>query len=359
VIYLDHLNFSVGSFALQDVCLEIRQGEYFVLLGPSGSGKTLLLECLCGLHRIDSGRIVIDDDDVSRLEPRQRQIGYLPQDYALFPHLPVKYNVAFGLANPLSVLLGVVDDPVQQLLEMVGISALRHRLPGHLSGGEQQRVALTRALAVAPRLLLLDEPVSALDEQTRDRLCRDLRRLQRETNTTTIHVCHNFSEMMAVADRVGVIDQGRIVQVGHPEEVLERPISPAIAEFVQAENLLSGTVSEAGNWLRLCSADGLVFYAARDGNLPKRVRFMVRPENILLSTEPFGEMPDGSTMLVGRVHEIIDEGRLVELSVDCAAQTRLQISLGKKSFRTHRPVVGGPAYLAIHADDVHVWPEST
>jgi ABC-type Fe3+/spermidine/putrescine transport system ATPase subunit len=358
VICLDHLNFAVGSFALRDVCLEIRPGEYFVLLGASGSGKTLLLECLCGLHQIDSGRIVMDQEDITGIEPRQRRIGYLPQDYALFPHLPVKYNVGFGLANPLSMALGLAEDPVQRLLEMVGISDLRHRLPGHLSGGERQRVALARALAVAPRLLLLDEPVSALDERTRDRLCRDLRHLQRETNTTTIHVCHNFSEMMAVADRVGVIEQGRIVQVGNPEEVLERPGSPAIAEFVRAENLLSATVSEQGPWSRLVCADGSVFYASREHDLPSQVRFMVRPENIFLSTQPFGVMPDGTTLLQGRVHEIIDEGRLVEVTVDCAAQTRVHVSLGKKDFRTHQPVVGGAAYLAIHAEDVHVWPES-
>jgi len=355
MIHIEDLNLKVGSFALRDVCLDIKRGEYFVLLGASGSGKTLLLESLCGLHRIDSGRVLIDGMDVTHFEPRRRRIGYLPQDYALFPHLPVRYNVGFGLANPISLLFGLADESIHQLLEMAGIASLAHRLPGQLSGGEQQRVALSRALAVQPELLLLDEPVSALDERTRDRLCRELKRLQRTTKATTIHVCHNFTEMMEVADRVGVIDEGRIVQVGTPGEVLERPVNQRIAQFVQAENLLSGVASDAGRWLRLTCSDGMQFVAPHRGTLPHDVRFMVRPENVVLSTSPLQHVPDGTALFEGRVRDIVDQGPVVELTVECSTGTPLRVSLGKKDFRAAAPEVGGHAYLAVQATDVHFW----
>lgn len=387
MIRIEQLHYSVGNFALDDVSLHIRPGEYFVLLGPSGSGKTVLLECLCGLNRIDSGRIAIDGTDVTRLEPRSRGIGYLPQDYALFPDRSVVSNTLYGLESDrafyrrkLAALFtclprlcnhaiikvtsrtaGRADEDhvhpeAASLLEMVDVRHLAHRLPGKLSGGEKQRVALARALAVQPQLLLLDEPVSALDEQTRDNLCPELKRLQQATQTTTIHVCHNLAEMMAVADRVGVIRNGRILQVGTPQEILERPKTRVVAEFVQVGNLFAGTASPNGEWLDLCGPDGSRFRAPRINSTPSRcdLSFMIRPEHVHVEKERAEGTADGVTWLEGTIRVLVDSGPLVRLTVACGKQLEMQASMGKSEYSQHRFLPGDRVHLAIAANDVHV-----
>jgi len=356
MIRIEGLNLSVGSFALKDVNLEVAPGEYFVLLGPSGSGKTLLLETLCGLRRADSGWIVIGDADVTFLEPRQRDIGYVPQDYALFPHLSVRYNVGFGLSNPLLSLIGDHWNDVDRLMAMAGISHLAHRRPRWLSGGEKQRVALARALATRPRLLLLDEPVSALDEDTRDSLCRQLKQVQQATGTTTVHVCHNFAEMMTVADRVGVIHQGEIIQVGTPEEVLRRPRNTFVAGFVQAGNLLDAEVQPGGEWFRLVCNGGVEFRIHRQTDLPGRptVRFVVRPESIRVEAERPADMPEGTTFLQGRVSHVTHLGPVVQVTVSCNDDLQLLASLGKREYDTSAWQVDHHVHVAVAPQDVHV-----
>ncbi|MHC4398810.1 MAG: ABC transporter ATP-binding protein [Planctomycetota bacterium] len=372
MIHVEKIRFSVGNFALDDVSLEVAPGEYFVLLGPSGSGKTLLLECLCGLNRIDSGRVVIGDVDVTRLEPRRRGIGYLPQDYALFPHLTVRRNVAFGLKGRSAHSTAdrgepnrrarkrsteEIDSQVDEVMGLVGVAFLADRRPERLSGGEKQRVALARALAVRPRVLLLDEPVSALDEQTRDGLCTELKRLQRSTRTTTVHVCHNFAEMMAVADRVGIIHDGRIVQVGTPREILERPRNRFVAQFVQAGNVFSARAEPDGPWLRL-TRDRIEFRAPRSSSHAEGdVLFMIRPENVHVRTVPFDGLPPGAATLEGTVSRLADAGALIRLAVDCGAEearTQFSISLGRKEYSACRVEVGDRVCLAVFPDDVHV-----
>lgn len=349
MIRIEQLSFAVGSFALRDVWLHVRPGEYFVLLGPSGSGKTLLLECICGLGRIGSGRIWIDGREVTHLEPRHRGVGYVPQDYALFPHLSVRRNVAFGKRNPAS-------RQVAQLLRTVGVAQLADRFPGKLSGGEKQRVALARALAVEPRVLMLDEPVSALDEQTRDSLCRELKRLQRTTRTTIIHVCHNFAEMLLVADRVGIIQQGRILQVGTTRELLERPIDSRVARFVQAGNLLPARAEPEGRWTRLQCAANMEFRAtARDATeVEGPVVVMVRPENVHLASARPEDRPPGTTVLEGTVRELLDLGPVYRATVTCQAEVELLVSLGKKEFGRCHAGVGDRVFLSVSPDDVHV-----
>ncbi len=356
MIVVQQLRFSVGPFALQDISLEVARGEYFVLLGPSGSGKTLLLESLCGLHRIDAGQILVEGADVTRLEPRRRRIGYLPQDYALFPHLTVRSNVAFGLRTPLAAWLGPESRQVDELLQLVDIEPLARRKPRNLSGGEKQRVALARALAVQPLLLLLDEPVSALDEQMRDTLCRQIKGLQRRTGTTTIHVCHNFAEMLAVADRVGVIHAGRIIQAGTPQEILQRPRNRFVAQFVQAGNVLTGRVMSAGRGLRIACADGVQFRAARAGPAAAGhdVSFIIRPENLRISRgEPSPTSPDAN-LLPGTVGELTDRGAVVQVSVACGGGLSLQALLGRKEFANLNAAPGDRVTLTVEPEDVHV-----
>ncbi len=349
MIRIDQLDFAVGSFALKDVSLHVRPGEYFVLLGPTGSGKTLLVEALCGLSRIDSGRISLGGIDVTYLEPRLRNIGYVPQDYALFPHKTVRANIHYGLRyRPLSV-----DDArqeVDRLMEQLGLSHLANRLPRNLSGGEKQRVALARALAIGPQVLLLDEPVSALDEQTRDRLCRLLKQLQRDTETTTVHVCHNFAEMLTVADRVGIIHEGRIVQVGTPQDVLERPVSTLVARFMQAGNIFRAKARGGDGSIPLtCLGDMQL--------RPAEVAVMVRPENIRVQRTPPHDMPPGTTVLEGSVAEIVHLGPTTNISVACGEDALLRISLGKREFRRLALNLSDRVHLAIAPDDVHVMSE--
>jgi len=246
MIRIEQLNFAVGNFALRDVALHVRAGEYFVLLGKPGSGKTVLLECVAGLNRLSSGTIEIDHRRVEKAEPRDRGIGYVPQDYALFSARTVRKNIEFPLCvkrYPTSRR----EKRVRELAAMLGIEYLLERGTHGLSGGERQRVALARALAAEPDILLLDEPVSALDDETREGILVELRRIQRQTSTTTIHVCHDLNEMRAVADRLGILRQGRLVQVGSPDEVSRSPAEPHVARLFRLGTILSGTARWEGS----------------------------------------------------------------------------------------------------------------
>ena len=382
MIEIERLHYSIGNFALQDVSLHVRPGEYFVLLGPSGSGKTVLLECLCGLNRVDSGRISIGDNDVTRLEPRNRCIGYLPQDYALFPDRSVLRNTLYGLESDRAFwyrMLTVgprlcvaltrrlkeesgeerIPPEAAELLEMMGVGHLAHRLPTKLSGGEKQRVALSRALAVHPKVLLLDEPVSALDEQTRDALCPELKRLQQKTRTTTIHVCHNLAEMLAVADRVGVIRNGQLLQVGTPQDVLERPRTRQVAEFVQVGNLFAGEAESNGEWTSLLGPAEARFRVPlmRSDLSRRRVSFLVRPEHVHVEKAEHDRMPEGTTWLKGTIRELVDSGPLVRLKVVCGDGFELQVSMGKSEYNLRRFLPGDHVCAAVCPGDVHVLEE--
>lgn len=365
MIRCERIAYSVGSFRLHDVTLEVGDGEYFVLLGPPGSGKSMLLECLCGLNRVDGGRVLLDGRDVTDWEPRHRGIGYVPQDYALFPHLSVRRNIAAGLVAH-RVPRNQVTARVAAMAEMLGITHLLDRRIGGLSGGERQRVALGRALAVEPRVLLLDEPVSALDEQTRDRLCRLLKHLHREMRTTTVHVCHNFAEMLAVADSAGVIDEGRILQTGSPADVFNRPVSARVAEFVQAGNLFPAEAERVDGRVRLTLPDGSTLYAAAlNGRLAQgRVRAMIRPEHIRLCREtppdgsgPFRHHRTENAVLRGRIAEVLDRGAVVRLVVAVGDGPEWSVSLGKGELDDVNTELGREVGLQIDPRHVHLLPE--
>jgi ABC-type sugar transport system ATPase subunit len=236
MIRTEEISFHVGTFQLERLSIDIAKGEYFVLLGPPGSGKTIFLECLCGLKRLASGRIYIDERDVTDLEPRARGIGYVPQDYALFPHLSVERNIAFGLR-----VRGRTEAKVGETAELLDIRHLLSRRIDGLSGGEKQRVALARALVLQPKILLLDEPVCALDEVTRQEVCAQLLGIQRRLGLTTIHVSHNLEEAFSVADRAAILRKGVLQQAGTLDELLCKPSSEFVARFMRCEKrLLSG-----------------------------------------------------------------------------------------------------------------------
>jgi molybdate/tungstate transport system ATP-binding protein len=231
MLNVQNLGFSVGSFKLRDVCLHVKPEEYFVLMGATGSGKSLLIKAICGLIRARTGIITIDGRDVTKLPPRLRCVGYVPQDSCLMPHLNVLRNVTFALeVGGMSKKDAAAQIP--PVVESLGIGALLDRSPVNLSGGERQKVALARALASKPKLLLLDEPVSALDEPTRREICAVLHRVQREFGVATIHVCHSRTEAAAVHDRVGVMSQGRLVQAGPLDELTANPADAAVRRLL-------------------------------------------------------------------------------------------------------------------------------
>jgi len=236
MIRIDGLTIQIGSFRLDPVDLHVAGAEYVVLLGPNGVGKTMLLRCLAGLICPRSGRIHINGRDVTGLPPRDRYVGYVPQDYGLFPHLSVQENVTFGL-RARGTGRHEARERIAPLAELLGIEPLLGRSVGGLSGGEQQKVALARALAPEPHVLLLDEPVSAIDVEHRYRLYRELRRIQQELRVATIHVTHSLDEALAVADRAGIILDGRLAQVAPPDDLLRRPRTEAVARFVRVGNI--------------------------------------------------------------------------------------------------------------------------
>jgi ABC-type sugar transport system ATPase subunit len=231
MLNLQNLRFNVGGFELHDVCLHVEPHEYFVLMGATGSGKSLLIKSICGLIRAKTGQIQIDGRDVTNLPPRLRSVGYVPQDSCLLPHLNVLRNVTFAL-EVAGRSKKDASEEIAPIVESLSIGALLERSTVNLSGGERQKVALARALASKPKLLLLDEPVSALDEPTRREICTVLGRVQREFGVATIHVCHSRTEAAAVHDRVGVMSQGRLIQVGPLDELTDNPADDAVRRLL-------------------------------------------------------------------------------------------------------------------------------
>jgi len=295
--------------AVDDVTLDVPQGSFFALLGPSGCGKTTTLRMIGGFEEPTSGRIELGGADVTGLPPYKRDVNTVFQSYALFPHLSVFENVAFGLRRR-----GLRGDELKrrvfQALELVALPQVAQRKPRQLSGGQQQRVALARALVNRPRVLLLDEPLGALDLKLRKQMQLELKRIQHEVGITFIHVTHDQEEAMTMADAIAVMNRGRLEQLGAPDELYERPRTPFVAGFLGASNLLAGSAS--GNGLVRLDAGGEVRVAAaalagRSG----RVAVGVRPEKIRLGAAEVNR-------LTGRVAEVAYLGVATQYVVETA-----------------------------------------
>jgi iron(III) transport system ATP-binding protein len=274
---LSGIHKSFGNFvALQDVALDIRRGEFVCFLGPSGCGKTTLLRIIAGLETQTAGTIRQAGRDISLLPPAERDYGIVFQSYALFPNLSVADNVGYGLVNR-KVPRAQAAARVDELLKLVGLPGSNAKFPAQLSGGQQQRVALARALATAPGLLLLDEPLSALDALERVRLRQEIRLLQRKLGVTTIMVTHDQEEALSVADRIVVMNHGVIEQVGTPMQVYRDPATPFVADFVGKINVLSGRLHPGR---RLAIGDNR-FECAHDTQVERDVKIYLRPEDVL------------------------------------------------------------------------------
>ena len=280
---LEHIVHRYGStLAVDDVSMQIAPGELVALLGPSGCGKTSLLRIIAGLMRQQDGHVVIGGDTVDALPPNGRGAGIVFQNYALFPHMTVAANVAYGL-KARGAARAEVDETVRRMLALVRLDGFAARHPRELSGGQQQRVALARTLAVSPRVLLLDEPFGALDKNLRLDMQIEVKRLQRELGITTIMVTHDQEEALSMADRIAVMDHGRVEQFGTPDEIYDRPATRFVAGFVGTSNLLPGRLSFAsGGEALLDLAAGAQWSLPRSApcSRPGTVTVSVRPEHL-------------------------------------------------------------------------------
>jgi ABC-type Fe3+/spermidine/putrescine transport system ATPase subunit len=342
MIEIKGLSLQLGEFYLKDINLSIRDGEYFVILGPTGAGKTVLMECLAGLHHIRKGEIWFDRTEVTHLVPEERNIGYVPQDYVIFPFLNVFNNIAFGLKQARSAGSGI-QERVNKLADMMGISHILHRDTRSLSGGEKQRVALARALAPSPAILLLDEPLGALDLRTAKYLRLELRRVHRELGLTTIHITHDLMEALEMADRVAVVQNGQVEQVAGPEEMLFYPEGEKVADFIGAPNILDcDYCRDLGQGIKEVGCGGLKLTVPHEGGTIRKVAIL--PRHIYVSeTRPPGLSVNG---FQGIVTDIKPVGNMVRIWID-VADNNLMSEIPSYIFEEMSLAVGKEVFLIL------------
>ena len=340
------------EFSLR-VDLHVKKGEYFVILGPTASGKTLLLELIAGFYYPDGGNITIDGRDVTDLPPEKRDVGFVYQDYSLFPHLNVEENIEFSLKLK-KTPIDARRQKVEAIMELLGISHLAHRYSITLSGGEQQRVALARAVVAKPRTFLLDEPLSALDNRTQNMLRDELKRIHHEAGLTTIHVTHDQTEAMVLADRIGVMMGGIIVQVGTPEEVFSKPVSDEVASFVGVENILNGRiVSNTNDLATIDAGDGHMIDAVSDYAEGDMVRICLRPEDVTIAPDNDPSRKSSArNCFTGKVTRITPFGAMVRLEINCGFP--LMVLITKRSANELGLGVGSGIVASFKATAVHL-----
>jgi molybdate transport system ATP-binding protein/molybdate/tungstate transport system ATP-binding protein len=311
-VEIEDVYIKVGEFELDGIDLKVDEGQYFILLGTTGVGKTILLETLAGIHRVARGRIYIDSQEVTHTPPEKRRISYVPQDYALFPNMNVRENIAFGLKIK-KLAKSQIEEEVASYARRLGIAYLLDRAPQQLSGGEKQRVALARALIIRPRVLLMDEPLAALDRANRSDFWIMLKEIQREFGLTVMHVTHDLEEAFVLGERIGIFIDGRIVQSGMKEEIYKHPNSLEVARFLGIRNIFRGIVESVDRQKRIgrvtLKEKGLTFtFDLRCRLTPgEEVDFLIRPEEVMVIREgkPIKESLRGN-IFEGEIRKVIE-----------------------------------------------------
>ncbi|NLZ30652.1 MAG: ABC transporter ATP-binding protein [Methanomicrobiales archaeon] len=346
MIELDRVSLTLGSFLLNDISLTIDQGDYYFIVGPSGAGKTVILEAIAGLHRPDRGRILLRGEEVTALPPGKRGVALVYQDYSLFPHMSVIDNISYGL-RVRGMGRPAARREVAGLLDEFGIVHLADRYPGTLSGGEQQRVALARAVAVKPDVLLLDEPLSALDPVTQEKFILDLQRLHREDGLTIVQVSHSRRETRLLATRMAVLIDGNLADGGEADVVLNTPRSREVASFIGIENILDGTVVKNEGGRAVVDLGGPVLEAATDAPVGEAVTLCIRSDDITL-----GAAHGVRNSMGGTVARVVESGPIAEVKVDCGVE--LTAAMTRRAVRSLRIVPGTPVTLSIEDGAIHV-----
>jgi molybdate/tungstate transport system ATP-binding protein len=312
VLELKNINHEFGEFKLKNINLHVKKGEYFIILGPTGAGKTLALELIAGFHIPNEGQILLAGKDATFMPPEKRNIGFVYQDYSLFSHMTVKENIAFGLKMH-KVHGREGEKRVTEIMETMRITPLAERHPDTLSGGEQQRVALARAIVISPQILLLDEPLSALDPRIQETLREELFLLHKSKGMTTIHVTHNQTEALLLADRISVMMEGQVVQVDTTQGIFSRPANIDVANFVGVENIFTGEVKSNKDGVALIQTENFDVCSisnCEEGN----VKIFIRPENIILSRKQVTSSARNSVK--GKIMKITDLGTTVRVQLD-------------------------------------------
>jgi spermidine/putrescine transport system ATP-binding protein len=360
-VHLQGVTKAFGDFvAVDDMNLEIAEGEFFTLLGPSGCGKTTTLRMVAGFEQPTSGAVKIDGADVAGLPAHKRPTNTVFQSYALFPHLSVGENIAFGLERK-KVDGAEIDRRVKTELDRVGLSAEINRRPNQLSGGMQQRVALARALVNLPKVLLLDEPLGALDLKLRKGLQLQLKQIQRDVGITFVYVTHDQEEALTMSDRIAVMNRGRVEQCAGPEEVYERPTTTFVAGFIGVSNLMPGEVTQAGGSSSRVKLDtGVEIEAPGNGVVTgERVHAVVRPEKLHL--DPKGEPArDGWPSVDGMIESSVFLGTATQIVVRLAGDVRMTVLVpnADEEERSRLPGGGADVRLSWAPEHIHVVRES-
>ena len=339
-----------GNPVLKGICLDVTPGEFVTLLGPSGCGKTTTLRIIAGLLEPDAGRVFLDGKDITRLEPEKRDVNTVFQNYALFPHMNVEKNISYGLRIK-GVKKSEWQKKVSEMLSLVQLEGYEKRMPSQLSGGQRQRVAIARAVVLNPRLLLLDEPLGALDLKLRRQMQQELKDIQRRLGIAFIYITHDQEEALNMSDRIAIMRDGHFEQIGTPEEIYERPKTRFAADFIGQTNLLEATVAEKDGRGLILNYAGM-FIPARnadfDVQIGDSVALSLRTERIGFSKKPVGEcnLPGtlrsrhyaGGSM---RAVIVLDDGR--EITVLCQSGDRAEGEIGERVFlswnRDEAPVV--------------------
>ncbi|MFH1829186.1 MAG: ABC transporter ATP-binding protein [Pseudomonadota bacterium] len=348
MLKLVNINKRFDRFSLKSVDLEIGENEFFVILGPSGAGKTVLLEVIAGLLHPDDGDIVLQNHSVVKLPPEQRNIGLVYQDNALFPFLNAWENIAFGLRIA-KLHKDSISHKVGEISDLLKIEGILDRSVHNLSGGEKQRIALARALVMEPKMVLLDEPLSSLDAPLRERLRKELKRIHSLTNTTFIHVTHDFEEAVFLADRIAVMREGKVVQVGSPDEIMRRPVDDFVAEFVGVKNIFQGNLSSDHNGLKRFENKYLKLQVST--HLDGACNISIPAEDILLSKEKLAS--SARNCLKGTVVEIMPRGRLKEVIVNVGEKIVALIT--ERSLHEMELSEGAKVWVTFKTSAVHVF----
>ncbi len=350
--------FRGGVLAVDDVTLGVEEGEFLTIVGPSGSGKTTTLRMVGGFEYPDAGQILLDGQDVTDLPPHKRPINMMFQDFALFPHMTVAQNIGYGLTIA-GVKKSEIKSEVEEALRTIELSDKADRRPAELSIGQKQRVALARALVRRPKILLLDEPMSALDAKLREAMQIELKRLHDQIGLTFVMVTHDQTEALVMSDRIVVMESGRIVQIGAPAELYEQPKTPYVANFIGTSNMIVGNVAEVTGDTALVRFDGTDIRAMVRGSAPvmgDTVTLSIRPEKVKLheAGEEAGRKSAASNILRGKLRDKFFHGESVRLAIDIGsdqlffAHRQLEAGLDQMAL----PEIGADVTLGVDAANI-------